>query len=188
MTAANWISLARIFLVPVFAWLIISFFRTGDSTWHWAAILVFALAAASDGIDGYVARRFNQQSRLGVILDPIGDKLLLLTALGLFTLVEQTLLPRIPLWVLVTLLARDLLLVAGLSVVKALCGSVDLKTRFIGKTSTVLQIGLVCWILLNLDQTVAKILMLSAAAVAGLSGLIYLSDGFRQITNRKKAG
>ena len=186
MTTANWISLARIFLVPLFAWLLLVYFRTSDKSWYWAAVAVFGLAAASDGIDGYVARRFNQQTRLGAILDPIGDKLLLLTALSFFTLVDQTLLPRIPFWVLGVLLGRDLLLMTGLGLVKWQCGQVELKTRFIGKTSTVLQIGLVCWILLNLDQRIAKILMLVTAGVAIISGLIYLTDAFHQITNRNK--
>lgn len=188
MTTANWISLARIFLVPVFAWLLLVYFKTSDQAWYWAAVAVFGVAAASDGIDGYVARRFNQRTRLGALLDPIGDKLLLLTSLGLFSLVDQALLPRIPIWVLGVLLGRDILLVSGLGLVKWFCGTVELKTRFIGKASTVLQMGLVCWILLNLDQMIAKILMLVTAGVAIISGLIYLTDAFRQITNHKKRG
>src|SRR5438046_5402602 len=89
MTTANKITLVRIAMIPVFVALAISYgesVRSGAPLeWQrFAAIIVFLLAAVSDGLDGYVARRYNQRSRLGVILDPIADKGLLLS--GIITL------------------------------------------------------------------------------------------------------
>jgi len=89
VTTANKITLVRIAMIPVFVALAIyygeSVRRGAPLEWQrFAAIIVFLLAAASDGLDGYVARHYNQRSRLGVILDPIADKGLLLS--GIITL------------------------------------------------------------------------------------------------------
>src|SRR5207253_6153562 len=89
VTTANKITLVRIAMIPVFVTLAIYYgesIQRGDPLeWQrFAAIIVFLLAAASDGLDGYVARRYNQRSALGVILDPIADKGLLLS--GIITL------------------------------------------------------------------------------------------------------
>src|SRR5438270_11872654 len=84
MTTANKITVIRILMIPVFVTLAIYYGQSvqkGDPVvWErFAAIFVFLLAAVSDGLDGYVARRYNQRSSLGVILDPIADKALLLS-------------------------------------------------------------------------------------------------------------
>jgi len=88
MTVANSITLLRILLVPLFAWALLYHNESHaegytGSGWYWAAVILFAVAAASDGIDGWVARQFGQKSQLGRILDPIADKLLLVTAIVL---------------------------------------------------------------------------------------------------------
>src|SRR6185437_9386234 len=89
MTTANKITIVRILMIPVFVTLAIyygeSVQRGEPLEWQrFAAIIVFLVAAVSDGLDGYVARRYNQRSSLGVILDPIADKGLLLS--GIITL------------------------------------------------------------------------------------------------------
>src|SRR6188474_3440269 len=89
MTTANKITVVRILMIPVFVTLAIYYgqsIQEGDpQDWQrFAAIAVFLLAAVSDGLDGYVARRYNQRSSLGMILDPIADKGLLLS--GIITL------------------------------------------------------------------------------------------------------
>ena len=87
MTTANKITIGRILLIPVFVLLAIYYgesVRSGqpDDRLRWAAVIVFVVAAGSDALDGYIARRFQQRSRLGVILDPLADKALLVAALG----------------------------------------------------------------------------------------------------------
>src|SRR6187455_2958546 len=89
MTLANKITITRIFMIPLFVMMAIYYGRGVQrgqpQDWQrFAAILLFLGAAASDGLDGYIARRYNQRSALGVILDPIADKGLLLS--GIITL------------------------------------------------------------------------------------------------------
>jgi CDP-diacylglycerol--glycerol-3-phosphate 3-phosphatidyltransferase len=86
MTTANKITIARIFVIPLFVMMAIYYGRSVQAgepeEWQrWSAVALFLIAAASDGVDGYIARRYNQRSRLGVILDPIADKGLLLAAI-----------------------------------------------------------------------------------------------------------
>src|SRR3954468_799160 len=89
MTTANKITIARIFMIPAFVLMAIYYGQSVDRgeplEWQrFTAIIIFLVAAASDGLDGYVARRYNQRSTLGVVLDPIADKGLLLS--GIITL------------------------------------------------------------------------------------------------------
>nr|MBA3608493.1 CDP-alcohol phosphatidyltransferase family protein [Chthoniobacterales bacterium] len=86
MTTANKITLVRILMIPGFVLMALyygaSIKRGEPIEWQrYAAIAIFLVAAASDGLDGYIARRYNQKSALGVILDPIADKGLLLSAI-----------------------------------------------------------------------------------------------------------
>lgn len=100
-TAANVVSFVRLCLVPVYLWLLLSGFNL-------AATLVFAAAAASDFIDGQLARRTHTVSKLGQILDPAVDRILMITGvLGVF------LVGRVPLWVIVVVVARDAYLLVG---------------------------------------------------------------------------
>ena len=100
-TAANVVSFVRLCLVPVYLWLLLSGFNL-------AATLVFAAAAASDFIDGQLARRTHTVSKLGQILDPAVDRILMITGvLGVF------LVGRSPLWVIVVVVLRDAYLLIG---------------------------------------------------------------------------
>src|ERR1700752_4133629 len=87
MTAANKITLVRIGLIPGFVWLAWAYGRSfaggqPEESYRFGAIAIFILAACTDGIDGFVARQFHQESRLGAILDPIADKGLVAAALA----------------------------------------------------------------------------------------------------------
>src|SRR6201985_3378452 len=87
MTAANKITLVRIGLIPGFVWLAWAYGRSSaganqEKSYVFGAIAIFILAACTDGIDGFVARQFHQESRLGAILDPIADKGLVAAGLG----------------------------------------------------------------------------------------------------------
>src|ERR1700722_10447542 len=79
MTTANKITILRILLIPFFVTETIYYVRTGNEIHRLAAMLLFGATAASDGLDGYIARRYNQISELGRILDPLADKLLLVS-------------------------------------------------------------------------------------------------------------
>ena len=80
MTTANKITILRILLIPFFVVEVLYYVKAGVELHRTLAILTFAVAAICDGVDGYIARHFNQRSELGAILDPLADKLLLFRA------------------------------------------------------------------------------------------------------------
>src|SRR3974390_540688 len=109
MTTANKVTIARILLIPFFVVEVLYYMKGGNEIHRLLAILVFALAAICDGVDGYIARRYNQKSELGAMLDPLADKLLLISGVVLLSL-NNPHLGNIPLWLTGTILGRDLLL------------------------------------------------------------------------------
>jgi len=142
MTTANKITITRILMIPVFVMMAIYYGRgvqRGEpQEWQrWSAIAIFVMAAASDGLDGYIARRFNQRSRLGVVLDPIADKGLLLT--GIITLSVSNWAYEFPAWFAVLVVARDAVIVIGTLTLHFLNGSVHVRPSWMGKTATAMQ-------------------------------------------------
>ena len=142
MTTANKITIARIMLIPVFGAMALYYGRSvqhgSPLEWQrWMAIAVFVLAAASDGIDGYIARRYNQKSRLGEVLDPLADKGLLLS--GIITLSFSSWGYEFPVWFPVLIVARDVVILSGTVTLHFLNGSVRVRPSWTGKTATALQ-------------------------------------------------
>jgi len=129
MNLPNKITLSRIFLLPVFLFFLSEQLRYGS----FIAVAVFILAAATDGLDGYVARKTKQVTKLGQLLDPLADKLLVMSAL--VSLVAQAALPA---WIAIVILAREFA-VTGLRAVAATEGKVIAASRF-AKLKTISQI------------------------------------------------
>ena len=131
----NIISIVRILLVvPVVALIL-----HGD---YLAALLLFVIAGISDGIDGYLARQFAWQSRLGSILDPVADKLLLIA-----TFVSLSQVGLISVWLVIAAISRDLIIVGGALLFHYRIGEYDLKPSYISKFNTFMQILLVVSVL-----------------------------------------
>ena len=182
MTTANKITIFRILLVPFFIVEVLTYVDDGDEWHRFLAIMAFLLASVCDGVDGYIARRYDQRSELGAILDPLADKLLLVAGIVLLSLHHEQYLPHLPLWLTATVISRDVLLLLGLVVIHFICGKVTVKPHLIGKGATVLQMVAVCWALLKLPASGLHWFALSAAVCTGVSGLIYVSDGVRQLS------
>jgi len=142
-TIPNLLTFLRMGLIPVFASLIFY----GYDKW---ALLVFVVAGVSDGIDGFLARRFNQQSELGTIIDPIADKLLMTTAFILLTfpnvLPQMRHLP-VPFWVTATVIGRDVLIVTVALAITIITGFRGFRPSWLGKLSTLVQVLAVVLIL-----------------------------------------
>jgi cardiolipin synthase (CMP-forming) len=187
MTTANKVTIVRILLIPVFVVQILYYFNTGDEVHRFVALLCFASAAILDGVDGYIARHYNQKSELGAVLDPLADKLLLVSGIvvlsfGGHVALRLDPLKVIPLWLTVTIISRDLLLLIGWGVVYTTCGKVTVRPRILGKVATVLQMITVVWTLLKWNDQWLDYWTLGAAVCTGISGLLYIYDGTRQLS------
>jgi len=182
VTTANKITIARVLLVPVFIGAIIYYLTTGEEVFRRVGILVFVLASISDGLDGYIARRYNQRSELGAVLDPLADKLLLVSAVVLLSFHGQTHLTTLPIWLTIIILSRDALLLVGLVVIHFTCGKAVVRPHLTGKIATVLQMGAVLWALLKMEPGWLPWWAGAAALFTGISGGFYILDGVRQLS------
>jgi cardiolipin synthase (CMP-forming) len=191
MTTANKITILRILLIPFFVVETIYYVRTGNEIHRLAAILCFAVAAILDGVDGYIARHYNQISELGKILDPLADKLLLVSGVVLLSFDHGELLGQIPLWLTGTIIGRDLLILIGVTVIRLTVGKVIVHPRLTGKLATVFQMLAVIWILLRWDLTFhgrfLQTWIFGAGIFTGVSGLLYVFDGIKQLGSHPSA-
>jgi len=182
MTTANKVTIFRILLIPFFVVEVLYYVRGGGELHRWLALGTFLFASICDGVDGYIARRFNQRSELGALLDPLADKLLLISGVVLLSLNNEPYLSRFPLWLTGTLIGRDVLLLIGLVVIYLTLGKPVIRPRWVGKTATVLQMAAVIWILLGWSEALFLWVALAAALCTGLSGVLYIMDGVKQLS------
>jgi cardiolipin synthase (CMP-forming) len=185
MTTANKITILRILLIPFFVVEVLYYVKTGNEIHRLLAILSFAIAAILDGVDGYIARHYNQISELGKILDPLADKLLLVSGIVVLSFNHGNFIGQIPLWLTGTIIGRDLLLLFGYIIIQHTVGKVIVRPHLTGKIATVLQMSVVIWILLKWDAGQGgdwlKYVTLGAAIFTGMSGLLYVLDGIKQL-------
>lgn len=188
MTLANQITIARILLIPVFVvfavYYSVSVREGSPAAWlHWCAVAAFVLAAASDGLDGWIARRFNQRSALGVVLDPIADKGLLLTAIITLSVYPWTV--SLPLWFPILVISRDVVILAGCGLLKFLTGDVEVRPSALGKIATALQMAAVAWVLLQIPRE--QWVVWAAGFFTLLSGIGYIWRGMHSLGGAEKA-
>jgi len=183
VTLANKITLFRIFMIPVFSALI--FVYSQEREWlRYAALGVYTAAAVSDGVDGWVARRFNQRTLLGARLDPLADKLII--NLGLvFAAANPNFFPDVPLWFPVLVLARDVMIVLGAYAINERYGGLTVRPRWSGKVTTTFQLSTLIGILIPVPF--ALDIMWATVGLTVFSGVHYVAVGFRQIRQRKAA-
>ncbi|MEP6698291.1 MAG: CDP-diacylglycerol--glycerol-3-phosphate 3-phosphatidyltransferase [Verrucomicrobiota bacterium] len=190
MTTANKITIIRILMIPVFVTLAIYYgqsIQQGDPMeWQrFAAIIVFLVAAVSDGLDGYIARRYNQRSTLGMILDPIADKGLLLSAIITLSISNWSQSDpnygKFPAWFPVLVITRDAVILVGSAVLHLLNGKVRVRPSWTGKVATVLQMAAIAWVMLQLRFLPLLYVVGSAGLFTLISGVIYVRDGVRQL-------
>lgn len=186
MTTANKVTIIRILLIPFFVVETIYFVRTGNE-FHWLlAVLLFASTAILDGVDGYIARHYKQISELGKILDPLADKLLLVSGIVLLSFNNEPYLRQIPLWLTGTIIGRDLLLAIGAVVIHLVVGKLTVRPRITGKVATVFQMLMVIWILLRWDtlfhERLLQLWIYGAGIFTAVSFIFYVFDGMKQLS------
>jgi len=138
VTVPNLLTVFRMVLIPVFVSLV--FYQR-----FVFALFIFVLAGVTDGLDGLLARRFDQKSQLGTILDPIADKLLLVTSFVVLSMrsVFPEPLPShlpIPFWVTVAVISRDVFILVGAAAINIVTGFRGFRPSMLGKVNTTVQI------------------------------------------------
>ena len=176
MSVPNLITLFRILLVPLTIWLIV----TGQ---YLPAFLAFVIAGISDGIDGFVAKKFNQVTELGAYLDPLADKILLVSiyvALGTLELMPPLL--------VITVVSRDVMIIGAVILSWVLDKPVEVHPLWISKINTTVQIAFAGFVLagLGLDVDIAAYLLPGGFIVGALtvaSGAAYMLQWFAHMAN-----
>jgi len=163
----NLITLSRMALVPVLILML-------HERHYAAALAIFVVAGVSDALDGYLAKRWQAQTHFGAILDPVADKLLLVTAFVMLTLSGH-----IPFWLTLAVASRDVLIVGGYLLYTSHAGPVQMRPSILSKLNTFLQIALVALLLVKLAAGVRMPVVVNAMIYAVLvstvlSGVHYL--------------
>jgi CDP-diacylglycerol--glycerol-3-phosphate 3-phosphatidyltransferase len=183
MTFATKITVTRLCLVPVFALLAIIYGIGAGAgspveSYRWAALSVFIFAAATDGIDGWIARRFDQRSDLGAFLDPIADKALVLTAILILTFVDWG--PdgwRIPFWFTAIVVLRDCVILGGIRILYSAKKKVAIQPNWTGKVCTFSLFLVLGWVMLRVVPLSPIYPCIFAAVFTLLSMLKYIQQG-----------
>ncbi|QPC87346.1 CDP-alcohol phosphatidyltransferase family protein [Mesorhizobium sp. NBSH29] len=163
MTIPNMITILRFLLVPG----VVLALLTDKMGWAFAGFLV---AGISDGIDGFIARQFNQRSELGAYMDPMADKLLLVSVFLVLGFMDQ-----LPIWLVITVVSRDALIVAAVMLSTVMENPVAMKPLLVSKANTAVQIVLAAVVLAELAFTTQY--GPSRPALIVLSGLLTVASG-----------
>jgi cardiolipin synthase (CMP-forming) len=169
MNIPNLITIARVLMVPVAIWSMIS-------AKYDLAFAIFVVAGISDGVDGYLARRWHMQTELGAYLDPLADKALLVSIYVVLSILQL-----IPVWLAIAVTTRDILIVTAVILSWLMEKPLEMKPLMISKANTVAQIAFAGLVLgmLALNLQYGGLTMFGAAVVAAFtfaSGAIYLRD------------
>ena len=189
MTTANKITVTRLLLIPVFVTCAIYYSDSiakgqEDIRYRIAALSVFALAALSDAVDGFIARRFNQRTPFGMFLDPLADKLLLLSGIIVLSLTHWHV--GLPIWFAALVITRDAVIMGGVRIITNLVGEVKMGPKPVSKACTFFQLITVVWVLLDFWSKDARplglnVLIAIAAILTVISGIQYVLEGIRQL-------
>ena len=181
ISLASKVSLFRLLLIPFFLGCLL-YYRPGQEGLRYAALGLFLAGVLSDAVDGYIARAKTQWTRLGAFLDPLADKLLLLTAflsLALIRTIPDDL--RLPAWVVIAFISRECIIVLGSGLLYHLTGTLEIQPSRLGKWATFLQMLVVLAVLSRWPYApwvwrVAVVLMIASAVVYVRRGVRLLNS------------
>jgi cardiolipin synthase len=178
-TIPNFFSMLRILLIPLFLYMMYQ-------NKVLEALVVFCVASATDILDGMTARICQQKTKIGGLLDPAADKLLMTAAIIILSLPSVSQPNTIPLWLTVAVIGRDIAIVSAAFLMYRLRGQKKFLPSLLGKASTVCQMGIIlCVLLLNiLDRTPAFLawLYILTFALILISGFGYGLRGIRSLS------
>jgi cardiolipin synthase (CMP-forming) len=171
MNIPNSLTILRILLIPVY----VGFMTYGK---YGLALLALLLAGMTDAVDGALARRMNQRTQLGAILDPLADKLLLTSGF-----ISLALLHLVPSWLVILVVSRDVILLLGTAVAHVTNVPIDITPTFLGKGTTLLQLTYILLVVLmkwrGIGLSMLTPLLIVMVVFTLASGLHYLYRGYR---------
>lgn len=178
LTLANQLTLLRMFLIPALVILVVY----GELGW---ALAVFVLAGITDGLDGVMARRARQKTSFGAWLDPMADKLLLVTTFVVLTWPGLGLANRLPIWLTVVIISRDVGIILTVAIVNLAIGRRTFHPSLFGKIATVTYILTVVAAMffnyLARRSMVVDVFVYASLAITLVSGLHYIWHAARII-------
>ncbi len=170
MTLANWLTVGRILLVPFFV-ISLTYYEPGKDGYRYLAFWIFVAAAVTDALDGYIARRFNQKSDFGTLIDPLADKVLVIA--GFLTIYfSPAFLIKPPVWIVIVIVSRDILIVLGLLLIYISTQKVTVQPNMLGKITTTFQMVTLASILLLLP--ISPVFWYITVVLTIFSGVIYI--------------
>ena len=177
MTFSNKVSIFRILSVPFFAGVML-YYNPGRDYLRYIALGIFILAVISDAVDGYIARVKKEKTAAGAIIDPLADKILLVTAYVLLYAVPALGKGiKIPLWVVIVVVSRDAILLNGAMIAYIVKNQIKVEPTWWGKLSTVFQMVTVITVLLQLS--LSRPIWCIAVFFTVVSGVDYIIKGFQ---------
>jgi cardiolipin synthase len=181
LTAANQLTFLRVLLIPAFVILLLY----GYSGW---GLVTLVAAGVTDLLDGLIARRTGQKTTLGAWLDPMADKLLLMTTFVMLTLPDLGFANRIPVWLTVLVISRDIAIVVTVAIVNLAVGRRTFHPSFLGKvaTATYIVTGVVTLTFNYLDRPsrFVDVCIYASLAITIVSALDYVRRTVRVIEER----
>jgi cardiolipin synthase len=179
VTIPNLITILRFLLVPTVVWAML------QARWEWA-FACFVVAGVSDGVDGFIARQFNQRSHLGAYLDPMADKILLVSVFLMFGILGE-----LPLWLVIAVVSRDGLIVCAVLLSAVIGNPVEMKPLMVSKANTAFQIVLAGVVLAELAFSASfgplrPILIILSGLLTVASAAAYLVAWLRHMSGYGK--
>ncbi len=185
LTFANKVTLGRILIVPFFIATVL-YMSPNREYLRWVALGLFMVAVISDIIDGYIARTFGQKTKAGAILDPLADKILLISAFICLYIKRADFGDiSLPLWFVVAIISRDVILLIGSMLIQLVTGKLDIEANRSGKLTAFLQIACVLGVLVQLKFT--RNICIIALVATITSGIIYLKEGINILNGNHPA-
>ena len=179
MNIPNFLTILRIVFIPLFI-ILLSYDRFGS------AFLVFGLAAFTDGLDGFLARVLNQKTPHGAYLDPIADKLLLVTSFIAFSILDL-----IPIWLTILVVSRDVIISVGIIVLRLNLFHIEIRPTILSKCTTCSQMlsitGAFLFYLFGKGDIGLNILYCATGLLTVLSGIHYISRGLTIISDKESS-
>ena len=180
MNLANKITIFRILLIPFFIASLL-YYGGGREYLRFVALAIFAIASFTDAIDGGIARSRNQTTELGSILDPIADKLLIISGFISLSIIGSIPINlRIPAWAVLAVITRDIIIVLGFLIMYFLKGHMSIKPSLLGKITTFFQMVAILATLATFRH--GRFFIYPAIFFTILSGIDYIWRGSKELT------